>query len=219
MSTPPAITTPTSDDNPLLGRIARKAAQVRPRQAVVFDMRADQFLQITDVVGKQVANFIAFNRDDLEEYLSTSVTRAANNAFMLRVGDGLYSNRRNRMFTIVRDDVGRHDLLLPACDARRYLDDYGIAEHANCRDNFLRAMRDKGYTVADDHLPDPINWFMHVAIKARGELEIREPFSNRGDAVLLKAHMDTVFAVSACPQDQNASNAFTPTDVLVRVYA
>jgi uncharacterized protein YcgI (DUF1989 family) len=219
MSTTPAITTPTDADNPLLGRIARKAAQVRPRQGVVFDAKADQFIQITDVAGRQVADFIAFNRDDFEEYLSTSYTRAANNALMLRVGDRLYSNRRNRMFTIIRDDVGRHDTLFPACDARRYLDDYGIAEHASCRDNFMRALQGKGYTVAEDRLPDPINWFMHVAIKARGELEIREPLSNRGDAVLLKTHMDVVFAVSACPQDQNACNAFKPTDVLVRVYA
>ena len=217
MSTSATIT--QEDHNPLLGRVARKAAQVRTKQAVVFDVKADQFVQITDVAGKQVADFIAFNRDDFDERLSTSHTRAANNAFMLRVGDGLFSNRRNRMFTIIKDDVGRHDMLVPACDVRRYLDDYGIAEHASCQDNFLRALAAKGYEVAADRLPDPINWFMHVAIKARGELEIREPLSNRGDAVLLKAHMDIVFAVSACPQDQNACNAFNPTDVLVRVYS
>lgn len=217
MSTP-AITV-KSDDNPLFGRVARKAAQVRPRQAIVFDCKADHFVQITDVAGKQVADFIAFNRADLDEFLSTAHTRAANNAMMLRVGDGLYSNRRNRMLSIIKDDVGRHDMLFPSCDAKRYLEDYGIPDHPSCRDNFMRALKDKGYVVAEERLPDPVNWFMHVAIKARGELEIREPLSNRGDAVLLKAHMDLVFAVSACPQDQNACNAFNPTDILVRVYS
>jgi uncharacterized protein YcgI (DUF1989 family) len=59
---------------------------------------------------------------------------------------------------------------------------------------------------------------MNVGLKARGEFEIREPLSERGDQVLLKAHMDCLVAVSACPQDQNACNAFNPTDILVRVY-
>ena len=30
--------------------------------------------------------------------------------------------------------------------------------------------------------------------------------------------MDAVVAVSACPQDKNATNGFNPTDILIRVY-
>jgi uncharacterized protein YcgI (DUF1989 family) len=204
---------------PLAGRMPRRAAQIRPTQAQVFDVKENQFLQITDMAGKQVADMIAFNLHDHDEFLSTSHTRAINNALMLQVGHGLFSNRRNRMFTIIEDAVGRHDILFPSCDRRRYLDDYGIEEHASCRDNFLRALGAKGIDIPYDRLPDPVNWFMHVAIKARGEFEIREPLSGRNDQVLLKANMDCLVAVSACPQDQNACNAFNPTDILIRVYA
>jgi uncharacterized protein YcgI (DUF1989 family) len=84
---------------------------------------------------------------------------------------------------------------------------------------FLRALAAKGVEIAPERQPDPINWFMNVGLKARGEFEIREPLSERGDQVLLKAHMDCLVVVSACPQDQNACNAFNPTDILVRVYA
>lgn len=209
----------THNTDPLFGRVARRAAQVRPRQGGVFEVKENQFIQITDMAGKQVADFIAFNLHDHDEFLSTSHTRAANNALMLRLNDGLFSNRRNRMFTLIRDDVGRHDITFPSCDARRYLDDYGIPDHANCRDNFMRALEARGYSVPYDRLPDPVNWFMHVALRGRGEYEIREPLSNRNDAVLLKAHMDCLVAISACPQDQNACNAFNPTDILVRVYS
>ena len=59
---------------------------------------------------------------------------------------------------------------------------------------------------------------MNVAIRQRGELEIREPISERNDHVLLKAVMDTIIGVSACPQDKNATNAMKPSDILVRVY-
>jgi uncharacterized protein len=206
-------------ESPLIGRIARRASQVRPAQAAAFEVMENHLIQVSDMVGKQVATFIAFNLRDVDEYLSTAHTRAANNSLMLRQDDGLFSNRHNRMFTIIADSVGRHDMLFPACDRQRYLDDYGIEDHLNCRDNYLKALESRGHHVPDDRLPDPINWFMHVGIKGRGEFEIREPLSGRNDNVLLKAHMDTLVVVSACPNDQNAMNNFNPTDILVRVYS
>ena len=42
--------------------------------------------------------------------------------------------------------------------------------------------------------------------------------SERNDHVLLRALVDSVVAVSACPQDKNATNGFAPSDILVRVY-
>ncbi len=202
-----------------MGRIPRRAAQVRPAKAQAFEVNQDQFLQITDMNGKQVACVILFNLQDFDEMLSVAQTRSANNSLMLRRDDGIYSNRRERMFTVIQDTVGRHDMLMPTCNARRYLDDYGIQGHLNCHDNFVTAIRERGYDIDPDRMPDPINFFMHVAFKGRGELDIREPLSQRNDHVLLKAHIDTLAVISACPQDQNATNAFDPTDILVRVYA
>ena len=199
--------------------MARRAAQVRPSQGAVFEVKADQFLQISDMAGKQVATFVAWNRHDFTEYLSTAETREANNALMLRKDDGIYSNRHNRMFTLLEDTVGRHDMLYPVCNTQRYLDDYGIPDHANCHDNILKAMDARGHELPDDRLPDAINFFMYVAVKGRGEFEIREPLSGRNDNVILRAHMDTIVAISACPNDQSPMTAFKPTDILVRVYA
>jgi len=216
MSTPtkPA----TTNTNPLTGRVARRASQVRPQQAAAFEVKANQFLQIGAMLGKQATQVIAFNQHDFDETMSPAHTRAANNSMMLRVDQSLFSNRHTKMLTLIQDSVGRHDLLFPACDAQRYLDDYGVEGHANCKDNFLRALTGRKYDIAPDRLPDPVNFFMHVAIKGRGDLEVRESLAGRGDTVLLVAHMDCLVVVSACPQDQNPMNAFKPTDVLVRVY-
>ena len=201
---------------PLAGRMARRAMQIRPNQAGVFDMKDNQFLQITDMLGKQVAVMVAFNQHDMEEYLSPSNTRALNRSMMLTKDHALYSNRNNKMFSILEDAVGRHDILLPPCDAQMYIDNYGIENHFNCMDNFRKALANKGIT--HDRIPDSINWFMNVGLKARGELEVREPISERNDAVLLRAHMDMTVSVCASPNDQNACNGFKPTDVLIRVY-
>ncbi len=200
----------------LFGRVPKRAAQVRPTVPIAFPVKEGQLLQITDVQGKQVADMVAFNLHDVREYLSPSHTRAINNSLVLVQGMTLYSNRRNPMLVLVEDTVGRHDLLFPACDRRGYLDDYGLPDHPNCRENFVRVLAE--YGIGEDDLPDPVHWFMHVGIVAKGHFEIREPLSERNDYVLLRALMDLVVAVSACPQDQNACNAFNPTDILVRVY-
>jgi uncharacterized protein YcgI (DUF1989 family) len=200
----------------LLGRQAIKARQLRPGEGVAVEVKTGQILQISTVKGKQVADFVAFNLDDRAEYLSTAVTRAKNNSIMLQNGMKLYSNRRNAMLELAEDTVGRHDMLFAACDPRRYKDDFGLEEHANCREALTGALVE--YGVGYDQIPDPINWFMNVSILQRGELEIRESLADRNDYVLLVAQMDTVAAISACPQDQNATNGGNPTDILVRVY-
>lgn len=200
----------------LLGRMATKARQLRPGEGVAVEVKTGQVLQIATVKGKQVADFVAFNLDDRAEFLSTAVTRAKNSSIMLQQGMKLYSNRRNALLELSEDTVGRHDMLFAACDPRRYKDDFGLDEHANCREALTGALSD--YGVGFDQVPDPINWFMNVSILQRGELEIRESLAERNDYVLLTAQMDVVAAISACPQDQNATNGGNPSDILVRVY-
>src|SRR5215211_1139221 len=200
----------------LLGRMAIKARQLKPGEGIAVELSTGQLLQISTVQGKQVADFVAFNLDDREEYLSTATTRAKNNSIMLQQGMKLYSNRRNSMLEVVEDTVGRHDMLFPACDPRRYKDDYGLDDHSSCRIALTEALGP--YGIDFDRIPDPINWFMNVAIVQRGELEIRESLAERNDYILLNALSDVVVAISACPQDQNSTNAGTPTDILIRQY-
>jgi len=200
----------------LLGRMAVKAGQIRPGEGFGVEVKKGQLLQIITVEGRQVADFVAIAAGNPEERLSTGVTRAKNSSIMLQSGMKLYSNRRNEMFEIVEDTVGRHDMMFAACDPRRYSDDFGLEGHASCRDALFNALGTFGLTY--DDIPDPINWFMNVSIQQRGELEIRESLAEKSDYVLLRAEMDTVAGISACPQDQNATNGGTPTDLLIRVF-
>lgn len=199
----------------LAGRLAIKARQVRPGTAAAVEVKADQLVQVTDVQGKQVADFVAFALDNRAEFHSVGHTRATNGNLIPQKGHVLYSNLRRPMFEIVDDTVGRHDMLFAACDPVRY-EMLGAPGHANCRTALFEALRP--YAVGYDDVPDPINWFMYVAIKQRGELELREPISEKNDYVLLKALIDSVVAVSACPQDLAPVNSMNPTDILVRVY-
>jgi uncharacterized protein YcgI (DUF1989 family) len=178
-------------------------------------MKTGELLQIQTLQGKQVADFVAFTQGDTEEYLSTSVTRATNANVVPRLGTTLYSNRRQPMFEIVEDTVGRHDMLYACCDPVRY-EMLGAPGHASCREALAGALTD--YGIGSDRIPSPINWFMNVSIQQRGELEIREPLAEKDDYVVLRALKDVIAAVSACPQDLVPTNGSNPTDLAVRVY-
>ena len=48
------------------------------------------------------------------------------------------------MFEILRDDVGRNDIITSMCDDRRYLLDYKVEGHRSCRTNFTEALEPWG---------------------------------------------------------------------------
>ena len=190
--------------------------EVRPGEGEALELKAGELLQIIDVEGKQVADFVVFSQIDRDEWGSTSVSRAANDNIMMSLGRQFWSNRRRPLLELVEDTVGRHDMLYACCDPVRY-EALGSPGHANCRTALAESLA--GYEVAYDRVPDPVNWFMNVGIKQRGELEIREPLSEKDDYVVLKALAEVVIAISACPQDLVPTNAMKPTNIRVRVYA
>ena len=192
-----------------------KARHIRPGQGQAVEMMTGQLLQIQTLQGKQVADFVAFTKEDTSEYVSTSATRSTNSNIIPQRGMTLYSNRRQPMFEIVEDTVGRHDMLYACCDPVRY-ELLGAPGHASCREALVDSLRD--YGIGYDRIPSPINWFMNVSIMQRGELEVREPLAEQGDYVVLRALKDVIAAVSACPQDLGPTNAFNPTDLSIRVY-
>jgi len=200
----------------LRDRMMLSQREVRPGEAEALELKPGELLQLVDVEGKQVADFVVFSLTDRAEWGSTSVSRSANDNVMMTLGRQVWSNRRRPLLELVEDTVGRHDMLFACCDPIRY-EALGAPDHASCRTALAEALA--AYDVTADRVPDPINWFMNVAIKQRGELEIREPLSAKDDYVVLKALVDVVVVVSACPQDLTPTNGGKPTNIRLRVYA
>jgi len=137
-------------------------------------LRAGQRLRIVNVEGKQVADFVAFNAADLDESLSTLHTLVSLKRLFPTAGDQLRTNRRRPMVEITRDDTGRHDMLIAACDPWRY-------------------------EMAD------------------GRVEFGESLARPGDVVELRALIDLVAAVSACPMDLNPISGYRVTDLALEI--
>lgn len=188
-----------------------RRTRVPARTGVAIEVRAGELLRVVDVAGQQVADFFAFNAADLDEALSPTHTRTQNLGLRLRPGALLYTNLRRPIFELVADTVGVHDLLIAPCDRQRFIDGFGMPDHANCRQNCATAMEKYGLSYA--RVPDALNWFMNVEVDEAGRFAIRTPVSRPGDHVDLRVLIDAIVAVSACPQDMNETNGFNPTDL------
>ena len=88
------------------------------------------------------------------------------------------------MFTIVADDVGRHDFLLTPCSRETFEIIYKNTDyHPSCFENLWRNLGEFG--IAPDMIPTTLNIFMNVQVGKDGTLKILPPLSKAGDAILL----------------------------------
>lgn len=181
-----------------------------------FGVPKGALLEIVDVEGQQVADFISIFENDPKEWLSATHTRSTTLRLNLNVGDRLQTNRRRDIWEIVSDDVGMHDLITSMCDSRRYKIDYEVENHRSCRSNYVEALAPWGYE--EWQIPDVINIFQNAPIRPDRTFGNEIPTSKPGDKLVMRALLDgIVAAISACPQDLNPCNGFHPSPILARV--
>jgi uncharacterized protein YcgI (DUF1989 family) len=189
---------------------------IAARTGRAFRVEQGQRLRVIDVEGQQVADLFAVAADNPSEVLSGIVSTQLNRQIYLTTGHVLYSSRREPLFTIVEDSVGRHDLLMGACSDRVYTEKFGVAGHPNCQALLQAALEPFGVRA---DVSDTFNVFMNVAVAADGCLSIELPRSKPADAVTLRAERACIVAVSACPADLSPCNGWNPTGIAVEVVA
>jgi uncharacterized protein len=183
--------------------------RLEPQTGTAFELAAGQSLKVIDLEGEQVADFVAFNRADPSEWLSSGRSIDYANTIYLTTGHVLYSNRSRPMLSIVQDDVGRHDFLLTPCSPETFQIIYKNENyHPSCFENLHTHLAPFG--IAPDAIPTTLNLFMNVEIGVDGSLTINPPRSKPGDAVTLRAEMDLIVGLTACSAEMSNNYAFKP---------
>jgi hypothetical protein len=182
-----------------------RTIRIPSASAVSFEVAKGETVRVTNIMGQQVGDFIAFNRNDLRDKLSTSRTRSENGTIRITKGHRLYSNRNNVMLTIMEDARGVHDLLYPPCSRWVFEHRYKIPAHYGCMENLTGSL--KQYGLMKDDLPDPFNIFENSQVSPDWRMSIQDPASKAGDFVEMRAETDCVVAVSACAVDVGHTNA------------
>ncbi len=221
MSVPPLAARETrsvSSGNDVKGRRSgrpSKQGRLEPQTGTGFEIKCGQFLRVIDLEGEQVADLVAFNSADKSEWISSGRTIDYANRIYLTKGDTLYSNRSRPMFTILSDDVGRHDFLLTPCSPETFQIIYrNDGYHPSCFENLTKNLAPFGITP--DSIPTTFNIFMNVEIGVDGALKILPPRSKAGDSITLRAEMDLVVGLTACSAEMSNNYRFKPIRFEVR---
>lgn len=187
---------------------------IDPQTGTAFKLKQGQILRVIDPMGEQVSDLMAYRDDDLDEYLSSGRTIDYANTIYVTSGHILYSNRSNPMFTILNDQVGRHDFLLTPCSPETFKIIYNNhAHHPSCFANLAQNL--EPYGIAPDRIPTTFNIFMNVKIGENGELIIDPPLSKAGQYIELRAEMDMVVGVTACSAEMSNNYSFKPIDIQI----
>jgi aminomethyltransferase len=195
---------------------ARLEERVGPADAIAFELRAGELVQIEDIQGCQVSDFLAFRDERRDVGISNTVTRSLVDGLFPLPGQRFYDGSGNALLELVEDTVRRHDTFGIACNRETY-EAFGFSGHRNCTDNFNRELAAYGYSPR--RFWEPVNFFYNTRIAGDGRLIDVEPaLSKPGDFVLMRAETDLIAAASACPDDILPTNGFNPTDVRVRVF-
>jgi uncharacterized protein YcgI (DUF1989 family) len=186
--------------------------RINPRTGVSFKLAKGQFLRVTDPEGQQVSDMLAYSAADVREHISSGRTIDYASRMFLTTGDPLYSNRSQKMLTIIKDDVGRHDFTLTPCSADTFRIIYkDIEPHYGCQGNLERALAP--YGIEPDNIPCAFNIFMHVDVNGEtGEIKVLPPLSKAGDSVLFRAEMDLLIGLTACSAGESNNFEYKPID-------
>jgi uncharacterized protein YcgI (DUF1989 family) len=186
------------------------------REGHALELRRGDRIRVIDPTGGQVADVFAFCAGDLSEYHSAEHTRVWVSRLFPRVGEQFVTNRRRPILTLEADDSpGVHDMLCAACDPSRYALLGAQGWHASCQENLQRAMAALGHSGIE--IPQPINLFMNIPVGEEGTIGWEPAPTGAGDSVTLRAELDVIVAVSACPQDLVPINSGNPTEIVLEV--
>ena len=184
---------------------------VPARTGKAFVVQRGQRIRVLEVEGGQIGDFVAFNAGNLRERFSQGRTKANQGKIRISTGDRLYSKSNGVLLTIVEDTYGIHDLQYGMCS--RWIfespDYHGFASTLpvggplgrpawGCWENLTEAL--KAWQIPPEDIPDPLNLFQTVEIDpGTGRMGIVPGRSKPGDYVDLRAEMDCLTALSACP--------------------
>jgi len=168
-------------------------------------LREGDALKVITPSGHQVCDFFALAAGSPFEFLSMEHCRTALGRIYINEGDTLVTNRRRAIVTLEEDtSPGVHDTLIAACDHTRYVELGCTSYHDNCADNFRMALSAIGLSAK--HVPAPLNLWMNIPVDQTGGYAWTPPAASAGDYIVMRARMDCLAVMSACPQDMTAVN-------------
>lgn len=173
-------------------------------------VKRGQVMRIFPMGDGQVGDCIFYNEHDSKEWFHVGQTWSYNVNFdggTSKSPKRLYSKppRDNVMLTVLEDTYPNHWGNNGArCTAKIYERRDNIIGHRNCQDNLTEAIAP--FDLTGDDVMDVFNVFMNVDLHPNGTFSIKPSLVTKDDYIDMRAEMDLLAAVSACPADTSPLN-------------
>jgi len=196
--------------------VATSETVISKNSGKTFVVKKGQTMRVT---GESTADFVVFNLRNVKERFDQARTKVDQGKIYVTTGDVLISKYNNIMMKIERDTyAGTHDLEKGMCSTSFYkkwgdkiFAIYGatwkrlgrkkvVAPKHGCWENLAKAL--KPYKVAKEDVPSPLNIFQTMVINGKtGSMRyaMTRPKPG-GDSMDLRAEMDCLVGISACPE-------------------
>jgi len=171
--------------------------------------------QVIRITATTTVDFVCLKKENLKERFDQARTKVYNGKIFISKGDKLMGRNNQHMMTVLDDTnrEGTHDLQKGMCSGYRFqlakkegrLQEYyhrdfkedEIPDHG-CYENLSRALA--SYGIDPEDIPNPWNLNQHMIIDGKtGKMEHTTVRAKPGSYVDLRAEMNLVVALSACP--------------------
>jgi uncharacterized protein YcgI (DUF1989 family) len=169
---------------------------VRPGRGASLEMRRGQRLRVVEEEGPQAADLVAFAQSDPRESMSIWFSRHLGGTFT-RI-EKLYTKLPAATLIFTLTHCPDRSLWLSPGRCNRFT--YDDPHHPNCQDILAQLIAPYGLSAFD--VPDVLNLFMDVEFERDGTYTFAASPVKPGDYIELRAELDCVVAVSACPSEK-----------------
>lgn len=187
-------------------------------------LRRGNALRIEDMEGGANVAALFYNFECLVERYNMPDTLKCQHVAHLTKGLCIYSDMGRVLCSITADTVGWHDPLSAVNDAQSAAKKYGPFTYQQKRNDWVRNTRDNLLTEAQRYgmgvrdLGPTINFFSKVVVQNDGAMQFVPGNSKAGDAVTLRAEMNTLILLDTGQHVLDPNPVYAPKSVKISVF-
>lgn len=180
-------------------------------------------LRLTDLEGGANVSAYFLNFENPSERFNLPDTLKAQHTARLTKGHVLYSDMGRVLCSITDDTVGWHDPLAGLSNARQIEKQYGKSSYQcernswyqNAQDGLSIELGKYGLGVRDLHAT--VNLFSKVTVDDAGGMHYAEGHSLPGSYIELRAEMNVLVLLSACPHPLAPGSRYEPKPLEIAI--
>ncbi|RQW64264.1 DUF1989 domain-containing protein [Vibrio viridaestus] len=187
---------------------------VQPGEFASGVLLKGQKIRVIDLEGKQVCDFVAYNKDNLKEVSDMVTTCLEQDSWQISTGGYIYSDYVNKMLVITDDKTGIHGYTGGACTHE--INKAAGVDQPGCTEAMCNGFKKIGFPQLGAPRMAALNIFQPPLTQPDGSFHPHEPVTQPGDYLEMQAEMDIVWSLSCCPYP-GTINGNGPTPVEVQV--